>query len=57
MKKLLNYLTTKDYTFIDVVGNFMIGSLMTNGSWYWILLIIPMSLIKSILRQLNCRTL
>jgi hypothetical protein len=57
MKKLLNYLTAKDYTFIDVLGQAIIAVLVYNGTWLWLLLIIPMALLKSILRQLNCRTL
>jgi hypothetical protein len=57
MKKLLNFLTAKEYTFVDVLGNAILGALMFNGSFWWILLIIPMALLKSILRQLNCRIL
>jgi hypothetical protein len=57
MKKLLNYLTAKDYTFIDVLGNSIIGALVYNGSLWWFLLIIPMALINAILRKLNCRIL
>jgi len=57
MKKLLNYLTAKDYTFIDILGNSIIGALVYNGSWWWILLLFPMSLTNVILRKLNCRIL
>jgi hypothetical protein len=57
MKKLLNYLTAKDYTIIDVLGQAIIAVLIYNGTWLWLFLIIPIALLKSILRQLNCRTL
>jgi hypothetical protein len=57
MKKLLNYLTAKDYTFIDVLGNSIIGALVYNGSLWWLLLIIPIALINAVLRKLNCRIL
>jgi hypothetical protein len=57
MKKLLNYLTAKDYTFIDVLGNSIIGALVYNGSLWWLLLIIPIALINAILRKLNCKIL
>jgi hypothetical protein len=57
MKKLLNYLTAKDYTIIDVLGQAIIAVLIYNGTWLWLFLIIPMALLKSILRQLNCRAL
>jgi hypothetical protein len=57
MKKLLNYLTAKDYTFIDVLGNSIIGALVYNGSFWWLLLLIPMGLINAVLRKLNCRIL
>lgn len=55
MKKILNYLTAKDYTFIDVLGNSIIGALIYNGTWHWIWLLIPIILIKHILKQLNDR--
>jgi hypothetical protein len=57
MKKLLNFLTAKDYTFVDVLGQAIIAVLIYNGTWLWLLLIIPMALLKSILTKLNCRIL
>lgn len=53
MKKILNFLTVKDYTFIDVLGNAMIGALIYNGSWWWMLLLIPMIFTKHILKQIQ----
>lgn len=50
---MLNFLTKKEYTLIDLIGQCGITILVYNESWMWMGLIIPLSLLKHLLKRWN----
>lgn len=50
---ILKYLNKQKYTIVDVIGQSAIMVLVYDSSWYWTGLIIPLIIIKHLLKRWN----
>ena len=48
---IINYLNKKQYTIIDLIGQCGMTILVYNQSWIWLSLLIPIALIKHLLKR------